>query len=667
MRARYSFRRTGWPARRKRWEQPGEADKLHLLALSPEGDEVLLTLLHGASHVVLAVEEEHGRLHVGGVGERRVVPEGLLQVPPCAAPLDLAEADADVGGAVHAVEVDAGRADDGGLEAGGVADDPACHEAAVAVAVDAQPVRVDVGALAEVVDGGHDVEVVLAAPVLLHGDGEVGAVGGGAAGVDQQHEVAGGSDDLLEGLEGVIEGAVGAAVNVDDEGVAGCGVEARREEKAALDVHAAAGDGELLDARGGVLPEVVDVLAGELGDAAACDVDAVEVAGGGGGGSEGDGAAAGGVDGDVGHLHAAAGDAAQLAGAHLDLAEVGLALGVADEDDAAVGGPAQVGGRGDGGHAAEGADGVGGEAFRRLALGCEEEGALDAGAQDVAVGADEGEALAVGRPGEAGDAGEVRRPELGVASIDGDDIGLAVGGEVPVVQAGGGEGDARAVGGPGGHVVVPVAVGELAGVAACDVDDEGVPVGVAAPADGVAAVLDAADDADSGLLLVVVVVGGLVRVDVCDVGHAGGVGRPGELGDACGGGGEAAGLAAVGGDEPDLAAALVVGSEEGDGGTVGGEAGCAVLGAGGERAGLAIGQGHDEDLGAGLAGLTVDPGAGEGEAGAVWGDGGVGDGGELVDDVRGDGAGHGTPPGGSGLAVALYHSRGGEGGRGGAI
>ena len=39
--------------------------------------------------------------------------------------------------------------------------------------------------------------------------------------------------------------------------------------------------------------------------------------------------------------------------------------------------------------------------------------------------------------------------------------------------------------------------------------------------------------------------------------------------------------------------------------------------------GLAIGQGHEEDLGAGLAGLTVDPGAGEGEAGAVGGDGGV--------------------------------------------
>ena len=254
-----------------------------------------------------------------------------------------------------------------------------------------------------------------------------------------------------------------------------------------------------------------------------------------------------------------------------------------------------------------------------------------------------------------------RRPELGLASIGGDDVGLAVRREVPVIQAGGGEGDARAVGRPGGHVVVPVAVGELAGVAACDVDDEGVPVGVAAPADGVAAVLDAPDDADPGRLLVVVVVGGLVRVDVGDVGHAGGVGRPGELGDAGGGGGEAAGLAAVGGDEPDLASALVVGAEEGDGGAVGGEAWGAVLGAGGEGVGIAIGQVHEEHLGAGLARLAVHPGAGEGEAGAVGGDGGVGDGGEFVDDVRGDGAGHGTPPGVSGIAGALYHSRAEEG------
>ena len=395
--------------------------------------------------------------------------------------------------------------------------------------------------------------------------------------------------NLLGGLEGVVEGAVGAAVDVNDQGVAGCGVEPRREEEAALDLHAAPGDGELLNTRRGVLLEVGDVLARELRHCAARDVDAVEVTGRGGGGGQDHSAPASGVDGEIGHLHAAPGDVTQLAGALVDLAQVGLSPGVADEDDATVGGPAQVRRRGDGRHASQGPDGVRREPPRGLAPGSDEEGALDAGAQNIAVGADQRQALPIGRPGQAGDAGEALRHDMGFATLGGDDVGLGVGREIPVVEAGGGEGDVRAVGGPGGHVVVPVTVGELASVAASDVDDKGVPVGVPAPADGVAAVLDAPDDADTGLLLGVVVVGGAVRVNVRDEGHAGGVGRPGELRNAGGGMGEPAGLATVGGDEPYLATALGVGSEEGDGVAVGGEAGRAVLGARGEGAGLAAG------------------------------------------------------------------------------
>ena len=104
--------------------------------------------------------------------------------------------------------------------------------------------------------------------------------------------------------------------------------------------------------------EVGDVLVRELRHRAVLDLDAVEVTGGGGRGSQGNSPATGGVDGDVGHLHPAAGDATQLARALLHLAEVGLTLSVADEDDAAVGGPSKVRRRGDGRHASQRSDGV---------------------------------------------------------------------------------------------------------------------------------------------------------------------------------------------------------------------------------------------------------------------------------------------------------------------
>src|SRR5262245_50029009 len=120
-----------------------------------------------------------------------------------AAKLQIAEAVADVAGAVEGFEIEAGRAADGSLETLGVADGPRGHEAAVAVAKDAGASGVGEGALQHGVDYGHEVEVVFAAPVVDDLLSEGAAVGERAAWIreDDQEIVAG--EALLDKVESV--------------------------------------------------------------------------------------------------------------------------------------------------------------------------------------------------------------------------------------------------------------------------------------------------------------------------------------------------------------------------------------------------------------------------------------------------------------------------------
>lgn len=71
-----------------------------------------------------------------------------------------------------------------------VTDDPTAHEAAVAVSVDAEAIGIDIGAFANFVDGGHEIEEVFATPVAEDGFEKVWAVGGGSSGIDSKNDVA---------------------------------------------------------------------------------------------------------------------------------------------------------------------------------------------------------------------------------------------------------------------------------------------------------------------------------------------------------------------------------------------------------------------------------------------------------------------------------------------
>ena len=186
------------------------------------------------------MQQQHGRRHGGGVGDRRHLEILVQRVHPASAPLNLAEADPDVGRPVHARQVRDGRSDDRGFEARLVPDNPRSHVAAVAVARDSQARFVDVRPSRHLVDGRHDVAVILAAPVSEHRLDEVDAVAAGAARVDGQHDVARRRQHLLDRVEGVVEGALGATVNVQHHRVLAGRVEARREHDPGLDLHAAA-------------------------------------------------------------------------------------------------------------------------------------------------------------------------------------------------------------------------------------------------------------------------------------------------------------------------------------------------------------------------------------------------------------------------------------------
>ena len=175
-------------------------------------------------------------------------------------------------------------------------------------------------------------------------------------------------------------------------------------------------------------------------------------------------------------------------------------------------------------------------------------------------------------------------------------------------------------------------------------------MGIAAPAQAIVPVADAADDADPGDGVSSGVSGGGrgVGIAVGNIDQAAGVGRPSQVDDTAGGVGELAGFAAIHRDEPDLAwAGGGVGAEEGDGLTVRGETGRAVFGAGGKVPGgaggsrrVSSGQVKDAEAGAAFQSFRVGLGVGEYQAGTVRGEGRVGYGLETVGSVGANGLRH---------------------------
>ena len=197
----------------------GEPDHFYLFAEAFHHLKILLALSYGAAGVSLPMQQQDGSFHPGREGDGGPLEQSIGQAVhalsqfvdqraadrhaagQAVGPLGFAEAGGDVGRAVHAPQVDAGSPGHGSAETGGMADGPGGHVTAVAVAVDAQTVGIHVAPLADLVQCGHQVAVVLAAPVAQHGVDELLPVGGRAARIDRQGQKAGAGENLVPGHE----------------------------------------------------------------------------------------------------------------------------------------------------------------------------------------------------------------------------------------------------------------------------------------------------------------------------------------------------------------------------------------------------------------------------------------------------------------------------------
>ena len=231
----------------------GEAHELHRLALPLQRHEVFLALGHRAAGVGLAVEQQYRSGHLFRIGDGRPGQQLFRRVHYRTAPLRLSETDTDIGRPVHCEQVGAGCAHDRCSEPPGVADGPAGHESTVAVAVNTQPVLVHIVPLAHAVHGGHQVEIVIATPIVQHCPHELVAVSRGAAWVDRQHQIAGAGQRLLPRNVGVVECPVGTTVNVQYHRIAVRRVEGWGKPQPALDFISGPLDAELFQ-RGRRLP-----------------------------------------------------------------------------------------------------------------------------------------------------------------------------------------------------------------------------------------------------------------------------------------------------------------------------------------------------------------------------------------------------------------------------
>src|SRR5258708_3090416 len=105
-------------------------------------------------------------------------------------------------GAVFGNKIGHARAGDRGLEAGGLGDGPFAHVAAIGPAADAEAIGVGNSFGDQVVDAGHDVLIICAAPVAAIAFDEFFAVADGAANIRIENSVAASDEKLSPIVDG---------------------------------------------------------------------------------------------------------------------------------------------------------------------------------------------------------------------------------------------------------------------------------------------------------------------------------------------------------------------------------------------------------------------------------------------------------------------------------
>src|ERR1051326_1099362 len=194
------------------------ADQFRFDAALAQRGEHLLGLCDVHVVIVFTVQEHGWRGGILDVRERRPFPKQRVIVvgPWEAVELGVNQILIERGGVEADQVADAGRGNRG-LEASGLRYDPVGHESAVAAAGNVEMIAIDVGVGGEyVIDAGHQVLVIAAAPVVDASVGEFLAVAGAAARIDREHGVAASGVELRLWIEGVPELAMRAAVDGED-------------------------------------------------------------------------------------------------------------------------------------------------------------------------------------------------------------------------------------------------------------------------------------------------------------------------------------------------------------------------------------------------------------------------------------------------------------------
>ena len=216
----------------------GQADEVHLAAQQSERRSQHLALADRTAGVLLRVDQQHGRRHLGHVCDGRALLVERRLLPRHAAQL-VGHGRGRLRREHHALEVADVALRHGGPEAPRGADQPEGHEPAVALAHDPDALGVHVGPACGDLDGGHQVARVDAAPIRAVGQGVGLAVALAATRVHEQDPVALFGKPPHVVAEALAQRPVRPAVDVQDQrqalgGWARCRVQDPRLDRLAV-------------------------------------------------------------------------------------------------------------------------------------------------------------------------------------------------------------------------------------------------------------------------------------------------------------------------------------------------------------------------------------------------------------------------------------------------
>jgi len=196
-----------------------EAYELCLAAQAFQRGKELLGLFDAAAQILLTVNDEHGRVHLRHIRDRRIFHQMFEILPGSSPKFVVTKIPADIAGSIHRGQVGNTAVSDGGPEAIGMPHEPVCHEAAIAATSDAQTLLIDITPGDQRVHAGHDVQRVLLAPDPTHGKREFASIAATAARIGVEHHVALARLELHFVEEAIAVVGMRSAVNLQDQGI----------------------------------------------------------------------------------------------------------------------------------------------------------------------------------------------------------------------------------------------------------------------------------------------------------------------------------------------------------------------------------------------------------------------------------------------------------------